>query len=214
MEIVAGNWGLNSQFKVSQQMPIELYAGDFDKNGVVDPILTYYVGKEKYPFMTRDELQELIPDMRRKFNNYAGYSKAKLEDILNGEQIASASTFSAGMLGTTLFKLNKEGRYSAVPLPKEVQYAPIFNVTSMDVDKDGKKDLLFLGNMRHARLRIGNMDANLGLLLRGKGQLQFEVVPQMKTGMWLRADVRSLAVWKNKLYLGLSGMSVQEYTIK
>jgi hypothetical protein len=42
-ELLLGNYGLNSQCKVSFKEPAELYFKDFDQNGTVDPILCTYV---------------------------------------------------------------------------------------------------------------------------------------------------------------------------
>src|SRR5690606_21071045 len=42
LDIVAGNLGLNNQYKASPEFPIKLYAKDIDGNGSVDPIVAYY----------------------------------------------------------------------------------------------------------------------------------------------------------------------------
>ena len=42
-DLVVGNYGLNSQCKVSDKEPAEMYYKDFDDNGSVDPMLCFYI---------------------------------------------------------------------------------------------------------------------------------------------------------------------------
>ena len=43
MDMIAGNWGLNTQLKASKTEPVELFWKDFDNNGSIDPFLCYYI---------------------------------------------------------------------------------------------------------------------------------------------------------------------------
>ena len=39
-----------------------------------------------------------------------------------------------------------------------------------DYDHDGKKDILLAGNIEHARIKIGKIDASYGVFLKGDGK--------------------------------------------
>ncbi len=52
-----------------------MYA-DFDNNGSVDPFFNYYIKGVSYPFVSRDELNEQIYPMRKRFTSYAAYSQS------------------------------------------------------------------------------------------------------------------------------------------
>src|SRR5439155_23808142 len=54
-DLIIGNMGLNTQCKVSDKEPAEMYYKDFDDNGSVDPILCFYIKDTSYPYVTRDE---------------------------------------------------------------------------------------------------------------------------------------------------------------
>jgi len=41
IDYVAGNFGLNTRYKVSQSQPMEIIAKDFDRNGTLDPVCSY-----------------------------------------------------------------------------------------------------------------------------------------------------------------------------
>ena len=61
MDLIAGNFGTNSQLKArASNEPVELTFKDFDNNGSVDPVLTYYVLHKSYPFPSRNEMLEPI----------------------------------------------------------------------------------------------------------------------------------------------------------
>ncbi|MEI9944606.1 MAG: VCBS repeat-containing protein [Chitinophagaceae bacterium] len=42
MDLVAGNLGLNCEYKASATEPMELYAADMDGNGSIDPVFFYF----------------------------------------------------------------------------------------------------------------------------------------------------------------------------
>ncbi len=47
IDLIAGNLGLNSRLKASENEPVRLYYNDFDDNGKKEQILTYYLdGRE------------------------------------------------------------------------------------------------------------------------------------------------------------------------
>jgi hypothetical protein len=43
MDYAVGNLGLNTQYKVSANEPMRIMAKDFDLNGTLDPVCSYYV---------------------------------------------------------------------------------------------------------------------------------------------------------------------------
>lgn len=210
-ELLVGNQGLNSQYKASIAEPMELYVKDFDSNGSVEPILTTYVKGIKVPFLTRDELLEQISMMRPRFTDYQSFAEAKLSDIFTDDELKDAKIYQATELKTSLFCLNAGGKYESKPLPSIVQSSPIFAFQMADVNADGYLDIVMAGNINHAKLRIGKMDSNYGLLLLGDGQLNFKLVPQKKTGFWLKGDVRSMLKVEDHWYFGINSLGVESY---
>src|SRR5690606_30001906 len=97
-DILLGNLGLNTQFRASEKQPLSLVYKDFDNNGSLDPIMTYYIQGKEYPFPSRDELLDQMYSMRGKFTNYASYSKATLKDIFSSADLKNAHTLKATML--------------------------------------------------------------------------------------------------------------------
>ena len=210
-DLVAGNHGTNSQVKASPEAPAELFYDDFDENGSVDPLLTTYIQGQRYPYLTRDELLEQLAYLRDRYTSYAAYADEGLEGVLGAEALKKAGHLTADHLETTLF-LNEGGaRFRAMPLPQPAQYAPVHVIAVWDADGDGHQDLLLCGNDHHYKLRLGQMDANYGVLLRGDGQGGFGYVPQPQAGFCLKGEVRSLLRLDQTLLFGINGGPVTAY---
>jgi hypothetical protein len=188
-DLIAGNLGTNTQLHASDKEPAELYFADFDKNGSIDPFFNFYIQGKSYPFVSRDELNEQIYPMRRRFTSYKLYADATINEVFTPEELSTATKLSINQMHTTLF-INK-GKFVASPLPLQAQFAPVTQILVNDYDNDGKPDMLLLGNRSDNRLKLGSMDANYGCLLKGDGKGGFTYVTQDASGLSVLGDVKS-----------------------
>jgi enediyne biosynthesis protein E4 len=216
-DIVAGNLGLNSCIHVSEKEPGELYYADFDNNGSVDPFFNYYIKGTSYPFVSRDELNEQIYPMRKKFTSYAAYSQVTIKDIFSKEELEKANRLTVTETRTLSF-LNRNGKFVPAELPMEAQFSVVTNIITGDYNGDGKKDLLFLGNHSDNRLKIGCINANYGCLLTGDGKGHFNYMPQPRSGLNIKGDVKTAVELKtsNGLYIiaGICNEALQFYKVQ
>ena len=210
-DMVVGNQGLNTQVVASDEEPATMLYKDFDGNGAVDPILSFYIQGTSYPYVTRDELLDQIAMMRTRFTNYESYADATLEDIFSTEELEGAGYLEANFLKTAYFESNATGKFKEKPLPLQAQSSPIFAINAIDVDGDGNKDLLLAGNIEQARLRFGKYDANYGMLLKGDGKGNFTYIPQWQSGFKINGDVRSILNMGDKLLFGINQRGVVAY---
>ncbi len=88
IDYILGNLGLNTKYKASHKEPITTYGLDYDRNGVLDPILTSYVNGVEYLIHSRDDLIKQIPAIKKNFPDYASYAQAKLDDLLSPQKKA------------------------------------------------------------------------------------------------------------------------------
>ncbi|MFA6945089.1 MAG: VCBS repeat-containing protein [Pedobacter sp.] len=190
-DLVIGNQGLNAQFKASEKEPMSIYYKDFDENGSVDPIFCYYIGGVSYPAASRDDLMDQLPGLKNKFLEYHKYANATITDLFTADQLKDAKVLKAELLETVYLENTGKG-LNLKRLPVEAQYAPVYAVASSDVNKDGKKDLIFAGNNSWTRIKFGQFTSSSGTLLLGNGKSEFTYVPQWKSGLNIRGNVRSL----------------------
>ncbi len=177
-DLLVGNLGLNTQCKASDKEPAEMYSKDFDDNGSLDPILCFYIEGKSYPYVTRDELLDQMSIMRTRFPDYKSYADAGMKDIFTNEEMANAVHLKANVLETSYFQSGADGKLHRAKLPVEVQFSPVYTITTLDYNNDGNQDVLLCGNIEHARLRFGNYDANYGVLLQGDARGNFTYVDQ------------------------------------
>ncbi|MFW6157713.1 MAG: RNA-binding protein, partial [Balneolaceae bacterium] len=210
-DLVAGNFGLNSQLKATEDEPAELYYKDFDDNGTVDPILNFYIQGESYPFLKLDELTGQLPMMRSRFSSHESFSDATMEDLFTDEELEGAEKLEARHMETSLFINDGEGGFQKRELPLETQLSPVFAIKSMDYNGDGHTDLLLAGNMNQSRIVFGKYDANYGMLFRGDGEGDFTYLPQHESGFELWGDVRSIVEINDTLLFGINQKEIRTY---
>jgi len=199
LDLVIGNMGTNTQFKVTPKEPVSLYYKDFDGNGSIDPILCYYIDGISYPAVSKDDLTEQIPSLKKKFLVYKDYSMATINELFTPAQLQYASILKAAEM-RSIYLENKGDSFLVHQLPVEAQFSPVCAITAIDANKDGKMDLLLAGNNAWTRIRYGRFEANHGVLLLGDGKGGFSYIPQNKSGLNIRGDVKSLLT----IYAGLN----------
>jgi hypothetical protein len=216
-EIVIGNQGLNAQFSATEKEPLTLYYKDFDGNGILDPIFCYYIGGKSYPAASRDDLTQEIPFLKKKFIEYKSYADAGINDLFTPEQLKGAPMLKAEILSSVYLVNKGDSGFSKKELPAEAQYGPVYAMAAIDVDHDGKKDLVLAGNNEWTRIRFGRYRANHGVLLLNKGKGDFDYVPQWRSGLNLRADVRSIVDLRSadstRLFFGANDHPVKAYAV-
>jgi len=217
VDLLTGNFGLNSQLNASEAQPLTLWYKDFDKNGSIDPVLIRYIEGKPFPFASRDEMVDQVYALRKKFSTYASYANATLEDIFPESDINSADKLSATELRTVYYE-NKGGKFIKRVLPEEAQYAPVYAIQLLDYNKDGNLDFILAGNQRAIRIRLGLMDANYGQLFEGDGKGKFNYVPQSVSGLSNVGDVKSMKViqinGEEYLLSGVNNVGVRAYKLR
>jgi enediyne biosynthesis protein E4 len=192
MDFIAGNLGLNTQFKPTATEPLTTYAADFNGDGKFDPIFTRFVQGKPYLFNSRDELAEQIPTINKKFLKYADYADANIDNLFEKQQIDNAKKFYIKNTSTSFLRNNGKGIFTAISLPLEAQFSPVNGILYNDFDGDGKKDILTAGNFFPFRVQQGRCDASTGSLFKGDGKGSFETVNINATGLLLQGDIRDM----------------------
>ena len=195
LDLVAGNYGLNTKLKASVEQPLSLLVNDFDNNGQTDPVIFHYLKEAQIPFATRDDLIRQMPFIKKKHPNYAAYAKIKSPEDLFDRSKLSASLRKEVCRLSSMVLLNEGGTFSKTPLPIEAQWSPVMDIQAADVNKDGKPDLLLAGNFYGFRNDMGRAAARSLTLLLGTGSGHFKVAEtqRLNTGQ-SRGEYRKLGM--------------------
>ncbi|WP_175499752.1 VCBS repeat-containing protein [Algoriphagus aquimarinus] len=207
-ELLAGNWGLNSRLQSDSNNPVRIYYEDFDANGSIDPLMTFPVMGEEFPFFSRDELAAQLYKKKALFPAHEKFSKAKIQDILTPQELEKAKRVEAQTLETKMYTL-RTGVFEEVSLPILVQSSPIQAIAALKSDQGF--DLLLLGNQENARLKIGRLDANPGWVLHKNSQGIWELVEPNKTGLQLRSNISAVVTIGNLIWIGVPNNGVFKY---
>lgn len=199
MDLVAGNLGLNCEYRVSAAEPMELYASDIDGNGSIDPVFFYYIkdnnGKKKLsPAINRTVLASQVPAVKKQFLLNSNYAHASFGDIFKGKSKEGLLHFYCNETRSCFFENTGGGKFIKHYLPVEAQFAPVNSIICDDLDNDGHKDLLLAGNEYQTEVMTGRYDASYGCFLRGNNKKQFIPVSPVQSGFILRGDIKDMSL--------------------
>ena len=196
-DIVAGNLGLNNPFHIRISQPAELIAKDFDGNGIIDPVLCYYLKDKDGKFtlsagISRDSWARQMPGIKKRYADNEGYAKASMDELFPADMKAGALVLKCKEVRSGWFENDGHGHFTFHPFPLMAQIAPVNAMVCTDVDGDGSSDLILAGNEYQAAVLTGRYDASYGLLLRGDDRGGFQVVPPAEDGLILDGDIKDL----------------------
>jgi hypothetical protein len=197
IDYVAGNLGLNSRYEATEEMPLIVYADDFDENGSMDAVLACYAPNangemEPFPMHMRDDLVKQMQHIRKQFPLYNDYGSANIYEVLTEEQRKDALHFEATEMRSSYLENLGNGRFELRPLPMPAQFAPVKGMLVEDFDGDTQLDVLIVGNDYATEVFTGRYDAMTGLLLKGDGQGNFTAINSAVSGFYVEGDAKAM----------------------
>ncbi|MCG2462745.1 VCBS repeat-containing protein [Flavobacteriaceae bacterium F89] len=164
VDLMVGNWGDNSKFKASERRPITLYRYDFDGNGTIEPLVTYFHGDRETPFASKEELTKQMPFLNKKYLSFKSFAKASLNDLFSEEKLQAADKKEVYILRSSYFENLGNGQFKRIDLPTMAQSSKVNDILVDDFNKDGFKDVLLVGNDYEISTHLGRMDAMHGII--------------------------------------------------
>lgn len=131
-----------------------------------------------------------MPAVSENFQDFESFATASIEEVygedLNEALMLEVKNFKSGIL------INNNGQFTFTAFPNMAQISPVMETIFDDFDKDGIKDILITGNMFEAEVETTRHDSGNGLLLKGKGNLEFEPIFGLFTGFYTPENSKSM----------------------
>lgn len=173
-DIIAGNYGTNSEYKADVERPVTIVAKDFDNNGSIDPIISRYFDNVSYPVATRDALIAQIPALQGRMPKYAMFAQSKLEDIFTNKELEEGVILKIYELRSGIFE-NAGNSFQFHPLPLTAQFGPVNSILCEDIDDDGTKEIIVAGNDHGIEVMGGQQDALPGIVMKREKNWEYEI---------------------------------------
>ena len=219
LDYIVGNLGQNNKFKADASHPVKLFSRDIDGNGSVDPVIAYYIVNNKgdrklYPSISRDQLAEQVPSIKKQYLKYSDYSVKTMDELFTDAHKNDATVFTCEETSTCWLENKGNGKFINHALPDEAQWSPVNSIVCTDIDGDGSLDIIMAGNEYQTEVSTGRYDASYGVTLKGNGKGGFTNLPCAQTGFIVDGDVKNLQLINNTNKEKLLLVSVNDDKIK
>jgi len=191
MDMVAGNLGLNTQFRASLEKPVSLIINDFDQNGKIDHIITVFDGDRAYPIATKSEITAQMPYLLKKYLKYDDYKEKTVTDIFTKDQLESALTLDVFETASVAL-FNENGRFEVKRLPTYAQLAPIYGILIQDDDENGTREIMSGGNQYKAKPQIGIYASSYGSLIEVGKDGNMNLSENFDAGFFVQGEIRDI----------------------
>lgn len=194
-DYLLGNAGHNIKFSASQEKPFKVFAADFDGNGTHDIVLSKKYHDQYVPVRGRECSSQQMPFIAQKFPSYSEFASASLEEVY-GTSLQDSYEREINSFTSYLLLNDGNGKFTPMALPPEAQMIPVFDVVPTDLNQDGLEDLILAGNIYETEVETPRLDALSGTTLLSKGDGTYEVLPHIRSGLYLRGNTKSLLPYR------------------
>jgi len=190
-DLVAGNLGLNSNFKTDEENPLKLWIQDFENDGIPDQILTRSYQGADYPFVLKHDLLNQIPSLRDKYPDYSDYSDQTISDIFSAEVLESSNVLQVDLLESVVIYNTRDGS-DIKKLPLRSQFSSIYDFWSGNLT-GGNTHLVTVGNLFEVKPMAGQYDASYGSVINS----ELRSVPELISGFSVEGASRRIISVEN-----------------
>ncbi|MEM6262983.1 MAG: VCBS repeat-containing protein [Bacteroidota bacterium] len=195
-DFLAGNLGLNSKVKISQEEPLCMYVSDFDGNGKSEQVLCYIYEGERTLLSTKDEITRQLVEINKQYIRYEDYAQASFDEVFPAQKLDAAEVFYAYEFRSSWVENKGNGQFELHPLPEEVQIAPVKAAWQGDLQADGRNEVVLVGNFYEVNPQLGRYDASYGHVLRWENG-NFSVIPNRESGFLVDGQCRDIKPLKS-----------------
>lgn len=203
MDLLLGNAGMNNKFRPSKEKPLDVYANDFDNNGILDIVLTQTKNDHLLPVRGKECSTGQMPFLAEKFPTYLSFASSDLYQIYSKEKLDSALHYRATEFRNGILYNDGKGNFNFKPFGNEAQLSYINDFVVKDLNGDGRLDILAVGNRFGTEVETTRYDAGCGITLIQNVDGTFTYIPVTESGFFTPGDAKCMT----EIKLGKDGKS-------
>ena len=199
MDYAVGNMGMNSFYRASSTYPAKIYGKDFNGDGNYDGVPTLFLPSSyqdktirEFPAQTRDDMIKQMISMRAKFPNYNSYANSTIDKVFTIEEMKGAVVKKATNFNSSILINDGKGKFKLHSMPEGAQIANITGMVTDDFNGDGNADILVCGNDYGTEISVGRYDAMNGLLMKGDGNGNFNIISIAESGIYIPGNAKAM----------------------
>ena len=151
-----------------------------------------------YPYWMKGEMEKEISQLKKKFLQFKSYAGKQFSEIFTTAELKQATVLTVNETRSSVFLNDGKGHFTMQALPVEAQLSPVFATLVYDLNGDGFQDIFMAGNFYGLKPQTGRFDASYGTLLLGDGQNHFNYMAPIKSGLFIRGEVRDAKMLNQK----------------
>lgn len=160
IDILAGNLGKNAKLKPTHQQPVRMYVNDFDDNGQIEQVLTYYLNDREIPFANHMELTKQLTVLKKEYIYAKDLAQASLPQLFGQQQLNQATRWEANYFASAYYENLGDLKFKLHPLPDRLQFSPLY--AALNDAKAPNQSPLLAGNFYDCNIEMGRYDADYG----------------------------------------------------
>ncbi|MFL5739532.1 MAG: VCBS repeat-containing protein [Flavisolibacter sp.] len=197
-DLILGNIGENFYLRPDSAHPVKLWINDFDQNNSIEKLMTYTVNGKDMPVFLKRDLEEQLPSIKKNNLKNEDYATKSVEELFPAS-LLDKSQQKLFNYPSSVVALNRgNGHFLVHKLPVMTQLSCINVIHAMDLNGDGKLDLVIGGNQFGFLPQFERLDASIGDVLINDGRGNFTWQKPSRTGLNLRGEMRDIAEIKGK----------------
>ena len=191
-DLVLGNYGENFYLKPDENNPVKLWINDFDNNGIPDKIFSRRVDDKDVTVFLKKDFTEALPSLKKEILKHHAFAGKTIQSLFSPEMLKTASVKTFNYPKSCIAYNEGNGNFKIIELPFIAQLSSINSILCKDINKDGRADLIFGGNVTDCLPQFGRLDANYGTVLINSGNRKFTEMPSSQTGIGITGMVRDI----------------------
>jgi hypothetical protein len=179
-DYLVGNYGANNKFHPSPETPLHIYANHFDENDSYDLALGKASENGLFPVRGKECSSQQTPFLHAKIPTFKEFANSTMVDVYGHDNIDNAFHLEVTSFSSYYIENNGNGDLEFKELPIEAQFGPTLAFETIDVNQDGRLEILGVGNIYDAEVETIRYDASRGYVLNTDAQDDFSVFKELQ----------------------------------